>query len=297
MFFKIQKMKNLFILISFNRQIKKILPGIFLMGVLLLCTASAQAQGNLLLFPKRVIFEGAGKIQTINLINTGTDTVKYLITMVQFRMKEDGSFETISQPDSAQQFADHFLRFFPRHVVLPPNRSQSVKIQLININELQPGEYRSHIYFRAEPDKKPLGEESAVKDTTAIAVRVVTVFGISLPVIIRVGQSTTQLSISNTQLETINDSLVQLKMAINRTGNMSVYGDIAVDHISEQGKITRMGVIKGMALYTPYPKRNFSVSLTKNNGLNFRKGRLHITYTTQPDAKSVLLAETDLLLN
>src|SRR4249920_2293167 len=64
------------------------------------------AQGNLLIFPKRVVFEGGKKTEVITLSNTGKDTAKYSISFVQIRMNEDGSFENISQPDSGQMFAD-----------------------------------------------------------------------------------------------------------------------------------------------------------------------------------------------
>ena len=68
------------------------------------------------------------------------------------------------QPDSGQQFADKYLRFFPRRVTLAPNESQMVKLQMVKTNELQPGEYRSHLYFRAVPKEQPLGESDPKKD-------------------------------------------------------------------------------------------------------------------------------------
>lgn len=266
-------------------------------GALLLFSISSQAQGDLLLFPKRIVFEDSKKSQTLNLANSGKDTVRYLISVVQVRMKENGGFETISQPDSGQQFADKYFRFFPRSVVLAPNEAQSVKIQLINTGDLKPGEYRSHIYFRAERDKKPLGEDEASKDSASISVRLVAVFGISIPVIIRVGESTTKVSLSNALFESKQDSIPSLKVTFNRTGNMSVYGDISVDHISLQGKVTRIGIAKGMAVYAPNVVREFNLLLDKNAaGIDYQKGKLRIVYTTQADAKSVKIAETELRL-
>ena len=77
---------------------------------------------------------------------------------------------------------------------------------------------------------------------------------------------------------------------------MSVYGDISVDHISTQGKVTRVGIAKGMALYTPNHIRHFDLTLDKTGETDYTKGRLRITYTTQADAKSVKIAETELAL-
>ena len=263
-------------------------------AALTLVPIQTNAQGDLLLYPKRIVFEGSKRSQTLNLANSGKDTGRYLVSVVQVRMKENGSFENISQPDSGQYFADKYFRFFPRNVVLAPGEAQSVKIQLVNTSDLPSGEYRSHIYFRAEADKKPLGEREAANDTGAISVKVVAVFGISIPVIIRVGESTTELALTNASLQWDKDSVPSLKVDFTRSGNMSVYGDISVDHISLAGKITRIGVAKGMALYTPNTVRHFNLLLDNKTGVDFRAGKLRMAYTTHPGVIPIKMAETEL---
>ncbi len=264
--------------------------------LLLFVSAGANAQGGLLLFPKRIVFEGAQKSQTLNLANSGKDTVRYIISVMQIRMKKDGAFETISQPDSGQRFADKFFRFFPRSVVLAPNEAQSVKIQLINTAEMEPGEYRSHIYFRAEQDKKPLGEEKQDKSASAISVDLVAVYGISIPLIIRVGTPSLNMQLTGPSLEWKNDTLPSLKVTFNRSGNVSSFGDVAVDYVSQMGQIIPVGVIKGVAVYTPNAERRLSLQLENKKGINYHQGKLRITYTTQADAKAVKMAETELVL-
>ncbi|MEJ7588948.1 MAG: hypothetical protein WKI04_15435 [Ferruginibacter sp.] len=231
--------------------------------LLILVSIKSNAQGDLLLYPKRVVFEGTKRSQTLNLANTGKDTVRFLISVIQTRMREDGGFENINQPDSGQFFADKYFRFFPRSVVLAPNEAQTVKIQLINSNEMLPGEYRSHLFFRSEPEKKPLGYDGSVKDTSSISVNLVAVFGISIPVIIRVGECTTRVTLSDVSLESKKDSMPSLKVTMNRSGSMSVYGDVWIDHTSPEGKVTRVGLIKGLALYTPNDKRYVHIALNK----------------------------------
>src|SRR5580765_6599998 len=116
------------------------------------------AQGNLEIMPMRVVFEGQKKIVALNLANTGKDTARYVISTLEIRMNEDGTFERIEQPDSGQKFASSYIRIFPRSITLAPYEAQVIKIQLIKTNLLEPGEYRSHIYFRAVPAEIPLGE-------------------------------------------------------------------------------------------------------------------------------------------
>ena len=211
-------------------------------------------------------------------------------------MKEDGSFEEITTPDPGQNFADKYIRFFPRSVSLGPNEAQVVKMQLTRTEGLAPGEYRSHVYFRAVPKETALGEEKTVKDSTSLSVKLVPIFGITIPVIIRVGQSTTKASLSDLKLEIINDTIPRLQLTFNRTGNMSVYGDIQVEHISPQGKTTLVGTVKGIAVYTPNSIRRFTMELDKKAGVNFHTGTLHITYSSQADPKPAKYCEADLAL-
>lgn len=254
------------------------------------------AQGNLLITPRRVVFEGSKKSIDLNLANTGIDTATYAISLVQIRMKEDGGFETITEPDPGQLFADKNIRFFPRSVTLGPNEAQSIKVQIIRSNELAPGEYRSHFYFRAIPKAKPLGEKEEPSDTTTISVQLIPVFGITIPAIIRVGESNVKVNLSDLGFSMVNDTIPNLKLVFNRTGNISVYGDLAVDHISTQGKITRVGVANGVAVYTPNTIRRFQFNLNKIPGVDFKTGTLRVIYSAPSDVKPLRYAEAELPL-
>ena len=268
-----------------------------LTGTTLLFNNVASGQGNLLITPRRAVFEGSKRSLDINLANTGKDTATYAISIVQIRMTEDGSFEAISEPDPGQLFADKYIRFFPRSVTLGPNEAQVVKIQLTRTNELQAGEYRSHFYFRSVPTVKPLGEEEKPKDSTTISVKLTPIFGITIPVIIRVGESNTKVTLTDLKLEIVNDTIPRIKLVFNRTGNMSVYGDLAVDHISPQGKVTRLGNANGVAVYTPNTIRKFQFNLYNIPGVDYNAGKLRITYSAPSDVKAAKYAEAELPLN
>ncbi|MDB5190562.1 MAG: molecular chaperone [Segetibacter sp.] len=255
----------------------------------------AQAQGDLLVMPKRVLFEGNKRSENLNLSNIGKDSATFMISFIQVRMKEDGVFETITQPDSGQNFADPFLRIFPRTVTLAPNEAQTVKVQLTKQGEMKPGEYRSHLYLRAVPKVQPLGDTKP-DDASGISVKIVPVFGLSIPVIARSGETKAAVKISNVALNVEQDTLTVLRMTLNRTGNMSVYGDIVINHVDLQGKITRVGYVKGLAVYTPTASRNCSIVLTKPNGLDLHRGKLRLTYSDH-SAKATVYAEQEFNLN
>jgi hypothetical protein len=260
------------------------------------CSPGAKAQGNLMITPRRIVFEGQRKTQELNLANAGKDTARYLISMLEIRMNADGTFEQIIVPDSGQNFASSYVRFFPRSVVLGPGEVQTVKVQLIKQSQMEPGEYRSHIYFRAIPPERPLGEKEFTPDTAGIAVHITPVFGISVPVIIRNGENEAAVSLSKPAFEKTPDDIPVLNMQFNRTGNMSVYGDIKIDFISPQGKVTKVGEIKGIAVYTPTASRRVRVVLDKVPGIDYKTGKLHVVYSTPSEARAIKMAETELVL-
>jgi hypothetical protein len=255
------------------------------------------AQGDLLITPRRIVFEGNKQTQEINLANTGQDTAVYAITFVQYRMKEDGSFEQIEEPDPGQLFADKYLRYFPRTVTLPPNESQVVRMQLRRMPDMQPGEYRSHLYFRAVPVERPLGEEDILEDTTAIGIRLTPIFGITIPAIIRVGEISSTVSLSDLKLEMQNDTIPVLNIVFNREGETSVYGDLTVEYEPPSGGKAEVGIVRGIAVYTPNASRRFQMRLNKPEGVDFSGGKLIVKYVDGSDTSSEVFAVGELSLD
>lgn len=261
----------------------------------LFITNPVHAQGNLLVTPKRIVFEGNKRSEEINLANIGKDTASYVISFIQIRMNEDGTFEKISQPESGQLFADKNIRIFPRQVTLAPNEAQTVKVQIIKTNEMEPGEYRSHLYFRANPPQKPLGEEVVDTKDSVLSVRLTPIFGISIPLIIRKGESNATVNISSVNMKYDKEKGEAVSITFNRSGNMSVYGDVMADHIAPDGKVTRVGMVKGMAVYTPNLVRRFNLALDKIPGVNYHEGKLKVVYSDQ-SSKPITLASSEITL-
>lgn len=245
------------------------------------------SQGDLLVFPKRVFLEGKKKVEELNLSNTGKDTAVYNISFVQYKMNENGDFILINEPEEGQHFASPFLRVFPRKVKLAPNESQTVKVQLTNTNELLESEYRSHLYFRAEKNNKPLGDESKNIDTTSISVKLEAVYGISIACIIRNGANNTTISISDLHYNKskAGEDLIHLKL--NRTGNMSAYGDFKILYTAPNNTTYEVAKLQGVAVYTPNLHRNIKIKLNKPENIAFIGGSFTVVFT-QNESKKVL---------
>lgn len=255
------------------------------------------AQGNLLITPRRVVFEGNKSSQEINLANTGQDTATYSVSFVQYRMTNDGRFEQIEEPDPGQLFADKMIRYFPRSVTLAPGEAQMVRMQLRRSSSMEPGEYRSHMYFRAVPREDALGMDDQLEDTTAIGIRLTPIFGITIPVIVRAGDTEASVSLNNLSVESLNDSTSTLNLTFNREGNRSVYGDLTVDYKPNKGSAIQVGLVRGIAVYTPNVNRQFKMDLKKSDGIDFSKGKLIVRYTNAEGDNENLFAEKELLLD
>jgi hypothetical protein len=254
------------------------------------------AQGDLLVSPVRVIFEGNKQKEEISLVNVGNDSATYSVSFLQYNMTEDGNFELIEKPGEGQMFADPYLRVFPRKVILAPRESQVVRLQFRRKPDMPSGEYRSHLYFRAEKDNKPLGLDSTPKDPKLMSVQITPVFGISIPVIIRTGAVHVVSTLSNLMIEMQQDTMAILKLSINRNGNISVYGDIIAEYIPATGNPVEIGIVRGVAVYTGTDKRNFSMHLRNIKGIKLSTGKLRVRYTSPKDAPYVLYAVKDLVL-
>jgi len=258
--------------------------------------SQTHAQGDLLITPRRVVFEGNREKQEITLANTGTDTARYEISFVQYRMNTDGSFEIISEPDSGQYFADSFIRYFPRSVVLGPRESQVLRMQLRKTPDMAKGEYRSHLYFRAVPLQKPLGEEDQVIDTNAIGIKLTPIFGISIPVIVRIGTSPSTISLAELSIEKKEDNTDWLKMSFQRRGEQSMYGDLVAEFTSNDGITYSVGLVRGIGIYTPNETRNFSFQLNKPEGIELKNGKLTLKFISANESKPEIYAQSVLNL-
>lgn len=256
---------------------------------------SVLAQGDLLVTPRRVVFEGNDQRQEITLANTGQDTARYIISFIHYRMTDEGVFEQIDKPDSGQFFAEPYLRYFPRQVTLAPQESQVIRMQLRKQPGMKDGEYRSHMYFRAVPVEKPLGEEELM-DTTMIGVRLIPIFGISIPVIIRVGKLEARVQITDIELKQDEEGAYSVSLVFLRQGTKSSYGDLVAEYVSPTGSITRVGNVRGIAVYTPNTTRKFTLPLQNTDLINLKEGKLKLRYQSSSDTKPEIYAEQELLL-
>ena len=214
-------------------------------------------------------------------------------------MTVDGNFEAVEENQEGL-YSDEIVRYSPRQVVLEPGQTQVVRLMLRKPKDLADGEYRSHMLLQALPKVTNTDISKAVDENSdGISVEITTILGVSIPVIVRHGNLESELKLANAHFVASQDSKKKSHIAVdmNRSGNESTYGDFKVTHVSENGKSTIVGNAKGIAVYSPNQIRKFQIPVDDLEGVNFKKGRFHITYVESgKDESTGLISAIDLEL-
>lgn len=267
------------------RQLKQSL----LLFLLLIGSVSAE----LMLHPTRVVFENNQRSAQLELINQSDSTATYRITLVNRRMGTDGGFTEAETARPGERFADGLIRYSPRQVTLEPGAGQTVRIMVRKPADLEVDEYRSHLLFAKQPEASPRDAEPQVDtESDEIGISVSLLVGASIPVIVRHGNTEAEVSLSNLAINQPSSDRTILSVQINREGNQSVHGDIAVSFTPEGGKEQVIARANGLAVYTPNSQRHVNLNLTTPEGGSLSGGLIKVLYRQQAEQGGAVLAET-----
>lgn len=272
--------------------------GHWLVALTLLALAQT-ALADLALYPTRIVMEKNQRAAQVELMNNGTEPETYRINLVNRRMGETGEFIAIDTPGPGEQFADPLLRYSPRQVTVQPGTSQTVRILLRKPADLAPGEYRSHLQFDrvAEATGDTSVESAGQAGKKEIGVVIKALVGASIPVIVRHGETQASVTLQNLAVQpatTTDGPALTLQMV--RSGNRSVYGDLAVTFTPPGGTPLEVAKAGGVAVYVPNALRRARLPLQLPPGTRLAGGSLHLTYRERPEAGGRLLAEAALNL-
>lgn len=250
---------------------------------------AAQSAGDLVVAPTRVVFEGRTRSAQLGLVNKGSATATYRISVVNMRMEQNGNMVEIAQPEEGQNFADRLFRYSPRQVSLAPGASQAIRILLRKPKDLAPGEYRSHLMMRAVPDVE---SQSVEAPATGAAVRLIPVFGIAIPVIVRHGDLKQSVTISDMQFlpAAQQGDLPRIRFNLDRSGDRSAFGDLTAT-LKAGGKDVVVARVMRLAVYTPNDSRTVEMTLRVPDGVTLSGNQLHVAYRTIADEGAELMAE------
>ncbi|MEW4448911.1 hypothetical protein [Qipengyuania sp. JC766] len=222
--------------------------------------------GDINLYPRRIIVNQRQRIATVGLYNRVPAAGEYEIGIRDMVMTNDGGLVPLDDPRAAETVdrmkgAGDMLRWSPRRVRLLGNESQTVRVMARPAADLPDGEYRSHFTVISVPEEDGgYSIEDAVGETseaTGIGVVIRPRFAISIPVIVRVGDTTLDVGMeAPTMVDTEFGKAVSL--VLTRSGTRSAYGDLIV---TAAGRDEPVAVARGIGIYPEVDSRRVEIVL------------------------------------
>jgi len=254
----------------------------------LLSSIPAQAGiGDLLVAPTRIVLNGSRGAEVV-LSNIGDEVATYRISVEFRRMKEDGSLEEVAQPSDRENATKEMIFYAPRRVTIAPNEPQTIRISARAPQGLPDGEYRAHLLFRAVPPPRPV---TAPKEVKGIAFELIPVYGVTIPVVIRMGNLQAKAGIANVQL-TQKDGKSAVSLDLTRAGDRSVFGDVRV---FKAGVKDPIAIQRGVAVYTEVGVRHMTIPVNPDFA-GPAVGPVTVDFVESSDSGPVSLAETKTVL-
>lgn len=277
--------------VSVSRRFFRACLAVAVLPVLAVPTPLA-AQGDLLIAPTRLVLDGRRGGEVI-LSNIGSEEATYRIALELRRMTPEGDLEQVEQVDAnvTEQAALEMIRYAPRRVTLPPNEPQAIRISARPGAELPDGEYRVHMSFSALPRVQPVSAADDGAGDGGFAIRLIPIYGITMPIIVRKGQLQVTAGLADPRLEQIGDGHAFV-VDISRSGSASVYGDLLV---YPQGRNEPVFVARGLGVYPEITNRQSSFGISAEQAAAMR-GPVRVELREPLQVGGGLIAAVDAVL-
>ena len=260
---------------------------------LLALSAPVQAgAGDLLVAPTRVVLDGRKGAEVI-LNNIGDQPATYRVSIEFRRMTEDGGLVDVTDPSADEKAAEDMIIYAPRRVTLVPHQPQSIRIAARAPQGLPDGEYRVHMLFRAIPPANPVVQAAAASADApkGLHFQLIPVYGVTIPVIVRLGNLEAKAAIANVRLDKTSGKPV-VDLDLSRSGTRSTFGEVRV---LKPGIKNPIAIQRAVAVYKEIGVRHLSVPVDES----FQgdpAGPVTVQYVETFDDGSHVLAQTDAVL-
>ena len=254
----------------------------------LAATPASAGVGDLLVAPTRLVLDGRRGTELV-LNNIGDEPATYRISVEFRRMNPDGTLAEVKEPNAEEKAAGDMIVYAPRRVTLAPREPQSIRIAARAPQGLPDGEYRAHLLLRAIPPARPVVPAS--EKPNGLQLQLIPVYGVTIPVIVRLGNLEAKAGIANVKLET-KDGKPAIGMDLSRSGSRSTYGEIRV---LKAGVKDPVALAKGVAVYTEVNSRHVTVPVDETVKAPL-SGPVTVQYVETYDDGKQTIAETRAVL-
>jgi P pilus assembly chaperone PapD len=243
--------------------------------------------GDLLVAPTRLVLDGRRGAEVV-LNNIGEDSATYRISVEFRRMTPDGGLDNVTAPTAAEKAAADMIVYAPRRVTLAPHEPQAIRIAARAPQGLPDGEYRVHLLFRAIPPATPVQQTAASDQTKGLRFELTPIYGVTIPVIVRLGNLQATAGIANVHLEKTKEGAPAVGVDLSRAGTRSTFGEVRV---LKAGVKDPIALQKAIAVYTEINSRHVAVPLNPEYK-GAVAGPVTVQYVETFEDGSHLIAET-----
>lgn len=238
---------------------------------------------NLNITPRRVVFSPAKRTEAVYVFNQGNATATFDVTLVDRVMLPSGEILPIT--DAADKgaaataaagrvhSARDLLIVTPSRLTLEPGKGKTIRIRATIPDATQPIEYRTHLTVTTVPpaDFGLTAEAAAQTHPNELVFRVQSVFGLSIPLIVRGDALPATAAIGPIRLD--HEALSSDGTApprptpvaitdIHRDGARSLYGNVEVRTGSGRSQQV-IGTVRGIGIYSEIDSREVRIPLTR----------------------------------
>lgn len=250
-------------------------------------------KANLNITPKRLTFKRGERSGTVYIYNQGTAPAVFDISIGDSVMLPSGEIQSLKEAQARPEFANVVGRFrsakdllvvAPRRAVLAPGKGQTVRVRVTAPAASDAPEYRAHLTVTTVPPREvgtTAEEVAAAQGTNRLTFRITSVFGISIPIIVRPGPADVRARISDVKLTLTGPSspatgpsqrMPTMTFFLERSGANSLFGNVEIRSMKSKGLL---GVARGVGVYPEIDKRLINVPLQR---LPARGEALEITF-------------------
>jgi P pilus assembly chaperone PapD len=228
--------------------------------IFLICSFSASA--GVLINPKRVLLSDGERGAALDLVNESENTIRYQIFFKQKIMAADGAIVDLVVEDPDGIYAKDMIRYSPRRVDIVGGGRQTIRIAARRPKSLPDGEYLSHLIFKEIPNKI---ESKAATGDDVFSVSINPSLQIAIPIIVRKGSLSSIASLESVNLEASDKDFKNgsVTFKLRREGDMSLYGTVEVFELVDSVVGDRVGLSRGVALYTHLNERTVTQRLDR----------------------------------
>lgn len=225
---------------------------------------------NINITPRRVIFDRNKRTEAIYVFNQGNAAVTVDVTLIDNVMLPSGEIVPVSlaaekgpaavAAAATVKSAKQLLLAAPSRLVLGPGRGKTIRVRASFSDAPEGAEYRSHLTVITVPpaDSGLTAEQAAAAQRGELVLRIQSIFGLSIPLIVRSGMVNGTASLGTITSGSENGKGVLL-VSIRRSGTNSVYGNVE----ARVGKNEVIGLVRGLAVYPEVSERLATIPLLR----------------------------------